>query len=62
MMNIDAHILNNCSFWTRDAVCCHLTLEKQCKKKAWCHMYFSKKKKKVILIEGHVTKSSSRKA
>lgn len=44
MMNIDAHILNNCSFWISDAVCCHLTLEKQCKKKAWCHMYLSKKK------------------
>lgn len=26
IMNIDAHILNNCSFWTSDALCCHLNL------------------------------------
>lgn len=35
------------------------TLEKQCKKKSWCHMCFSKK---VLVIEGHVTERSSRKA
>lgn len=35
------------------------TLEKQCKKESWCHMCFGKK---VVMIEGHVTKRSSRKA
>lgn len=35
------------------------TLEKQCKKKSWCHVCFSKM---VIVTKGHVTSRSSRKA
>lgn len=26
LMNLNAHILNNCYFWTSDVLCCHLNL------------------------------------
>lgn len=58
-MNTNAHILNICYFLTSDVLCCHLNPREAVKKKFQCHMCFGKK---VIMIEGHVTRRSSRKA